>query len=123
MASPVTLDELVATVGISLETLDQKCTDEHTRTISEFLDWRRVAPYLELDDAAIQVIERDSGDEPQRRLKTLQKWKERFAFKATYKMLVEVLLTVGRADHAEKVCKLLPKRGTCLNPVHPIAPI
>ena len=39
--------------------------------------------------------------------KEKNQWKQRFAFKATYKCLVEVLLEVGRADVAEKVCSLL----------------
>ena len=49
------------------------------------------------------------GDEQDKRRKTLEKWMSKFAFKATYKNLIQALLDSGRGDHAEEVCKLLEK--------------
>ena len=40
-------------------------------------------------------------------LKALQIWKGKFGFRATYRKLVEVLLSLGMADVAEKICLLL----------------
>ena len=71
------------------------------------MEWRRVAPYLKLNDSEVDEVDLDGKSELEKRLKTLQKWKRKFAFKATNKRLIEALLECGRADHAEKVCKLL----------------
>ena len=46
-------------------------------------------------------------DEQMKKLKALQKWKGKFDFKATYRKLVDVLLSLAMADVAEKVCDLL----------------
>ena len=49
----------------------------------------------------------------------LESWKAKFAFKATYMVIVKALLKIGRADQAEQVCRVLvpqqPKEGTLLN--------
>ena len=50
-------------------------------------------------------------DEQDKQHKTLQKWKSKFAFKATYRNLIQALLDSGKGDHAEEVCKLLQKLG------------
>ena len=102
-----TLDGLVKKLGISLTLLDQKCSDEHLKSISLFLDWRTVAPHLGLSETDIQDIDIDKRTEPEKRLKALQKWKMKYGYVATLKNLVQVLLKVDHADNAEHVCRLL----------------
>ena len=92
---------------ISLNLLDQKCSDEHLRSISLFLDWRRVAPHLGLSKRDVEAIEAENRTESERRLEVLQKWKQMYGYKATLKNFVAVLLAVGNADDAEQVCRLL----------------
>ena len=104
---PVRLNELLNYVGISELVIDQSCSEEHIKLLSVSLKWRSVAPHLGLSAADIEEIEFDSKVESERRLKTLQMWKDKYAFKATYKELVKALLTVGNASHAHDVCKLL----------------
>ena len=101
----VTLEELVREVGVAPESLDKRCSDDHLRSISLFLDWHTVAPHLGLSETDQEEIESDGKKDPA--AETLVKWKGKFAFKATYKSLIEVLLTTGKANHAEEVCKLL----------------
>ena len=104
----VTRSQLLREKGLDLTQLNIKCTDEHLRCISEFLvEWQDVLPYLGLEDPVREEIEASNKRERGRRLMMLQKWKQKYAFKATYKKLVEVLLKIGRADDAEKVCDLL----------------
>ena len=108
----VTIDELVEAVGLLPEQLDQKCSDDHLNSLSQFLDWRRIAPHIGLNDTDQSDIERDGKDESERRLKALQKWKTRFGFKATYQKLVQAYLAIDNADHAERVCRVLtPAKG------------
>ena len=39
------------------------------------------------------------------------KWKAKNLFKATYRVFVDIFLKLGRADLAEKVCRLLVDEG------------
>jgi len=103
----VTISELVKVVGISKTYLDKRCTDEHLSSIARFLDWRTIAPYLGLTETEIEDIEDEDRKNEVRRLKTLQLWKRKCCFKATYKKLVEVFLHIGRADLAKKLCTIL----------------
>ena len=107
----ITFEELSMKVGVCHEKFNDSISDEHLHEISMFLtSWRRVAPSLKIYD--VEDIEQEK-DEQVKRLKILQKWKGIFGFKATYRKLVDVLLSLAKADVAEKVCNLL--KGICPN--------
>ena len=100
----ITLDELLKEVGVCSEKLNDSISDDHIREIAIFLtSWRTVATYLELGENDLDAVEQEK-DEQMKKLKALQKWKGKFGFKATYRKLVEVLLSLAMADVAEKVC-------------------
>lgn len=103
----ITLEELVQEVGIPVARLDATCSDEHLNKISLFLDWRVTAPQLGLEGVEVRAIDEREKTEREKRLKTLQKWRGKYGSRATYKMLVEVLLSINLADQAEEVCHLL----------------
>ena len=105
----ITLDDLLKETKIYPEKLDKCISDHHhLHEIALFLtSWRTVASHLKLNESDLDAIEREGEDEQEKRLKALQKWKAKFGFKATYKKLVEVLLSLAKADVAEKVCRLL----------------
>ena len=106
--APPTLDDLVRVTGVPLQKLDEPCSDEHLRDISSGLtQWRTVAPHLSLEEGDIEEIERDIKTESEKRLKALRKWKNKYSFKATYRVLTEALLKCRMAHPAEKVCRLL----------------
>ena len=105
----ITLDECIEEFNLSDDILDTKCSDEHILAVSRFLDWKGVARYLKLTDSEVNAVESDGRDEQDKQHKTLQKWKSKFALKATYKSLIQALLDSGKGDHAEEVCKLLQK--------------
>ena len=89
----ITVDELLKEVGVHPEKLNGSISDDHLYEIALFLiSWRKVAPFLWLNDIDLDRIEREGKNEQEKRLKALQKWKARFGFKATYRKLVEVLL-------------------------------
>jgi len=115
--SGVTLAELLKEVGVSPIHLDKTCTSEHLQAIALFLEsWRTVAPHLGLSKVQVENIENDGKAESEKRQKMLESWKTKYAFKATYMVLVSALLKIGMADQAERVCRLLvsqwPKKGT-----------
>ena len=104
----ITLEELLKEVSVHPEKLNESISDDHLREIALFLPlWRAVATYLGLSESDLDDVEREERDEHMKELRALQKWKGKFAFKATYRKLVEVLLSLGIADVAEKVCLLL----------------
>ena len=104
----ITLEELLEEVGVHPEKLNESVSDDHLRAIAIFLtSWWRVATYLGLSENDLGDVEQEGKDEQDKRLKVLQIWKGKFGFKATYRMLVEVLLQLAKADIAEKICHLL----------------
>ena len=106
--SGVTLDELLKEVGITHKQLNEKCTNEHLHDIALFLkSWRTLAPQLGLSSSEVEAVEGNAHSEKERRQKFLESWKAKFAFKATYRVLVEALLKIGNADQAEQVCCFL----------------
>ena len=107
MEPPPTLEGLLKEVDISVDLLDQTCSDKHVTSISLFLDWRSVAPHLGLSERDIEDIKSENTMESERRFKVLQKWKKKYGYMATLKNLVVVLLQVENALDAERVCRLL----------------
>ena len=104
----ITLEELLKEVSVHPEELNDPIIDDHLREIAIFLtSWRKVATYLGLSESDLDDVEREERDEHMKKLKALKKWKGKFGFKATYKKLVEVLLSLAMADVAEKVVLLL----------------
>ena len=109
----ISFEELIAYVGISAVKLNQQCSDKHISDISLFLtNWQSIAPHLGLTEKDEEDLEQDVKKAQDRRYKALQTWKAKNLFKATYRALVDVLLKIGRADFAEKVCRLLVDEGT-----------
>ena len=103
----IELEELLKEVGVCLEKLNESISDDHLHAIALFLtSWQTVASKLSLNEIDQDAIEREGKSEEDKKRKVLQKWKGKFAFKATYRMLVEAL-SLAKADVAEKACRLL----------------
>ena len=115
----ITLEELLKQVGVHSEKLNESISDEHLREIALFLtSWRTVASHIDLGENDLDDAEQGGGKVKDKSLKALQIWKGKFGFKATYKKIVEVLLSLAMADVAEKVCLLL--KGMCTFLTHPV---
>ena len=108
---PVTVEKLLTEVGVHPEKLNERISDDDLCKITLFLtEWKTVVPFLGLDENDVDAIEKEGKKEQEKKLKALRKWKGRFVFAATYRKLMEILLSLGMADVAEKVCHLL--KGT-----------
>ena len=115
----IKVEKLLTEVGVQPEKLNERISDDHLCEIALFLtEWKTVVPFLGLDENDVDVIEQEERKELVRKLKALRKWKSKFAFEATYRKLVEVLLSLTMTDVAEKVCHLL-KGKVCLVYVNP----
>ena len=61
------------------------------------MDWQLIGRYLNLTDAEIAAVDGDNRTVEEKRAGMLGKWKEKFAYKATYQTLIEVLLAIGKS--------------------------
>ena len=107
----VTVKKLLMEVGVHPEKLNERIIDDHLCEIALFLtEWKTVVPFLGLDENDVDAIEQEEKKELVRKLKALRKWKRKFVLTATYRKLVDVLLSLTMTDVAEAVCRLL--KGT-----------
>jgi len=105
--SEISLQDLVERFQLSDELLDTSLSDEHLREASRIIDDHRIlGPELGLKSVELKTINQEQSPELQR-LATLEKWRQKLAWKATYRKLIEALLKCSRADVAEQVCELL----------------
>ena len=104
----IRLRDLLKEVDVDPEKLDESISDDHLHEIALFLtSWRRVVTYLGVEENDMDAIEQNEKDDLLKKIRAFQKWKGKFGFKATYGMLVEVLLRLAMADVAEKVLYIL----------------
>ena len=104
----ITLEDLTKRFEIPDSILENEVSDGDIREVSTFLEsWKLVAPHLGLSKGEIEAIDRDGKTEEEKRLLMLQRWKQALVFKATYKKLINALLSVRRADVAVKVCQVV----------------
>ena len=106
-SQPVSVEELQAHYNVSSDVMNKTCSEKHILDISIFLDdWRLVAPRIGLEQHDVDAVIRNAHKEEERRLNVFRKWKGKCGYKATYRRLIEALLAIGRADLAERVCKV-----------------
>jgi hypothetical protein len=103
--SPITAKELAEEARLSLERLDLPFRKDDAHMLAEFCDpWENIGYHLCLNDATINDIKEDNSTAEKRRIATLQRWKERLAHRATYRVLIQALIKSGRAQKALEVC-------------------
>ena len=71
------------------------------------MDWHLIGFHLELTKADIVAVDGDHRSVEEKRIGMLGKWKEKFAFKATYRVFIEALLSSGKASDATEACKAI----------------
>ena len=62
--------------------------------------------------APVNGIKEDNFTAEKRRIATLQSWKENFAFRATYQVLVQALIESGRVQKALDLCHKIKELQT-----------
>ena len=77
---------------------------------SVLANWQTVAAHLGLTETDEEDVEEGKKTQD-KRYKTLRRWKNKNLFKATYRVLVDVFLKLGKANLAEKVYRLLVDEG------------
>ena len=105
----VTLHDVAAQVGIKrLDILDQECSQQILLSLAKHcVEWQLIGFHLELTKADIVAVDGDYGSVDEKRIGMLGRWKEKFAFKATYRVFIEALLSCGKLQTPFKHAKLL----------------
>lgn len=106
----VTLQEVADHIQISMESLKQKCTSEPKvlqRLAECCYPMNIVGLQLGLKGVEISDIQQDSITAEEKRLAMLQKWKSKFAYRATYQVLIEALLACKKNEQATEACRII----------------
>ena len=77
------------------------------------MEWQLIGLHLKLTDSDIAAVDGDNRTVDEKRVGVLRRWKERFAFKATYLVLVQALLACGRTSDAVNACKAIVLGKCC----------
>ena len=94
----------------NLNIFDQGCSQKMLLDLSKHcVDWRLVGKYLDLNKADIAAVDEDNRTADEKRAGMLETWKEKFAFKPTYRVFIEALLACGRTEDAVDACKTIAK--------------
>ena len=71
------------------------------------MDWKLIGLYLNLSNGDIAAVDGDNRTVDEKRVGMLRRWKDQFAFKATYLLLIKALLACGWASEAIDACKTI----------------
>ena len=102
------LQDLIEKYHLTSHQLDKEVSEEHLMDVSWIIaDHETVGPALELSDVEMTAVDADARTQQLKKMKMLKTWKQKFAWKATYRRLIEALLRCHRGGDAQKVCELL----------------
>ena len=101
----------MAQAGIErIECLQQQCSQRSLLQLAKLcVDWQLIALHLHLTEADVAAVDEEYRTVDQKRIGMLLKWKEKGAYKSTYKAFIEALLSCGRVSDAVDACKSLSK--------------
>ncbi len=119
-ANRVTLQELMRRYNLTDEQLNREIVDSDTPVMA--LNFDDVEMYSTAMGLAIaeQVDVKESHGNQAAMLKCLQVWKERDPFQATYRALLDIALSLGKGDTADKICRQLTQRKYMCNSAPPL---
>ena len=105
----LTLQDIAAQAGVKkLDILNQECSQQILLCLAKHcVEWQLIGYRLELSDSDITAVDGDNRTVDEKRVGMLRRWKEQFAFKATYLVLIKALLACGRTSDAVNACKAI----------------
>ena len=108
ITTDITLEDVAIKVGIPVDALSEECSQEVLLDVAKLcVDWKLIGKYLKLTEAEIAAVDGDSRTEEVKMITVLQKWKEKLAFRATYRALIKAFLAAGKASCAVDVAKTI----------------
>ena len=100
--------DLMEKYQLSPHQLDKEVSEGHLMDVSWIIaDHEILGRELGLNGAEMTAVNADSSTHQLKKIEMLRTWKQKFAWKATYRQLIEALLKCRKGDDAQKVCELL----------------
>ena len=104
----LSIEEVADRAGTGLDILSKPCSVAVLVDLAKFcVDWRLIGRRVGLIEADLTAVNGDNRTVEEKRVGMLEKWMNKFAFKATYRALIEALLAEGRSADAIEACKVI----------------
>ena len=111
----ITLQDLLGKAEFDSQHLNQQCSENDLVEIAtRYCDkWQMIGYHLKLEQNEITAINDNYKTAEEKRVRVLMKWKDRNAYKATYKVLIEAFLSNKQVDTAQKIIEWLKHQSEC----------
>ena len=104
----LSVEEAADRAGVRLDILSKECSDAVSHDLADFcIKWKLIGERVGLKEADLSAVDGDNRTVKEKRVGMLKEWKSRFAFKATYRALIEALLAEGRSTDAIEACRVI----------------
>ena len=103
----ISVEEAAERACVKLDILSKECS-VMTLELAQFcVDWKLTGRHLGLPEADLTAVDGDNRTVEEKRVGMMEKWKSKFAYKATYRTFIEALLAEGRCAEAIEACKVI----------------
>ena len=104
----VTSNSMMEGHQLTDEDRNKQISDIHLEQLNTHCSkWRHLPAHLQMASIVVKDIDRNPGDEMEKRYNFFKEWKETKGSAATYKTLISALFKIGCREDAEYVCKLI----------------
>lgn len=107
----ITLQDVATQANLRVEDLNSEVNPHDQRLLLDLakfcIHWKLIGKRLNLTDAEIAAVDVDNRTEEEKRVGMLEKWKGKFAFKATYLVFIEAILDCEQAQQAIEACRTI----------------
>ena len=102
------VEDVAAKAGIGLGVLSRECSQDVLLKLANFCsNWKLIGRHLRLEEREITAVDEDHNTMDERRFAMLVKWRDKFAFRATYDVFIKALLAAGKTQDALEACKVI----------------
>ena len=116
MMARVSAEEVANGVGLAADELSKPCDSKIIPSLADcFSEWEVIFGSL-LSEVDVNYVNEDNTTAVKKRIAALRKWRDRKGREATYKILVDALLSKGERYQAEILCcKILADQMSVTN--------
>ena len=103
--SKISAEDVANGVGLAADELSKPCDSNIIPSLADyFLEWEVIFGSL-LSEIDINYVKEDNTTGVSKRMAALRKWRDKNGREATYKVLVDALLSSSERYQAENLCR------------------
>ena len=104
----ISIEEAAEKACIRPDILLKECSSVVSLDLAKFcVDWKLIGRRAGLTEGDLTAVDGDNRTVEEKRVGMMEKWKSKFAYKATYRTFIEALLEEGRCADAIEACKAI----------------